>query len=398
MSEALDFALIETALKEKHEELKTYIDTRIESVNKEGETLSEEQKNAVNVISDDCKGLADQLHAIEQKLAEGINDKEEVKSIGEMFAAHESIGLFKNGQAAIAIMEYKAIINAAPGVGNPLVPEMRIPGVVHEPNRILRMRDVLSVGRTNSNTIYIAKENVFTNNAGPQIGGSPEQRENVVKPTSEITFTSATVPVETLAHLFNVSKQVLDDAPMLAGYINSRGMYGLKLEEDDQLLNGSGANGNLSGLVTNQTAYAATSSPTVVTNNLDLLRDSITQAQAANYVPSAIILNPIDWAKIELQKVNAGTDDRYIYGDPGSRLGASIWGLPVVVTNTMTAGTFLVIDGAQLGMLWDRADATIAMSEHHDTNFAKNMVTIRMEERLALAVERASAIIGGSLL
>ena len=175
-------------------------------------------------------------------------------------------------------------------------------------------------------------------------------------------------------------------------------MYGLKLEEDDQLLNGSGANGNLSGLVTNQTSYAATSSPTVVTNNLDLLRDAITQAQAANYVPSAIILNPIDWAKIELQKVNAGTDDRYIYGDPGSRLGASIWGLPVVVTNTMTAGTFLVIDGAQLGMLWDRADATVAMSEHHDTNFAKNMVTIRMEERLALAVERASAIIGGSLL
>ena len=129
---------------------------------------------------------------------------------------------FKTGQAPKAIMEYKAIINADPGTGNPLVPEMRVPGIVHEPNRVLRLRDVLSVGRTNSNTIYIAKENVFTNNAGPQIGGSPEQRENVTKPTSDITFTSATVPVETLAHLFNVSKQVLDDAPMLAGYINSR--------------------------------------------------------------------------------------------------------------------------------------------------------------------------------
>lgn len=398
MGQELDFALIEKALQEKNTELKTYIDTRIDSVNKEGETLSEEQKNAVNVISDECKGLADQLHVIEQKLAEGVNDVEEAKSIGEMFADHESVEMFKTGQATKAVMEHKAIINADPAAGNPLVPEMRIPGIVHEPNRVLRLRDVLSVGRTNSNTIYIAKENVYTNNAGPQIGGSPEARENVTKATSDITFTSATVAVETLAHLFNVSKQVLEDSPMLASYINSRGMYGLKLEEDDQLLNGSGANGNLSGLVTNQTAYAATSSPTVVTNNLDLLRDAITQAQAANYIPSAIILNPIDWAKIELQKVNAGTDDRYIYGDPGSRLGANIWGLPVVVTNTMTAGTFLVMDGAQLGMLWDRADATIAMSEHHDSNFAKNMVTVRMEERLALAVERASAIIGGSLL
>lgn len=398
MSDALDFALVEKALQEKNTELKEYIDTRIESVNKEGESLSEEQKNAVNVISGECKGLADQLHAIEQKLAEGVSDSEEHKSVGEMFADHESIEQFKNGQTQKAIMEYKAIINAAPGTGNPLVPEMRVPGIVNEPHRILRIRDVLNVGRTNSNTIYIAKQNVFTNNAGPQIGGSPEQRENVVKSTSDITFTSSTVAVETLAHSFDVSKQVLEDAPMLAGYINNEGMYGLKLEEDDQLLNGSGANGNLSGLVANQTSYAATSSPTVVTNNLDLLRDAITQLQAANYIPSVIILNPVDWAKIELQKVNAGTDDRYIYGDPGSRLGASIWGLPVVVTNTMTAGTFLVLDSAQLGMLWDRADATVAMSEHHGENFLKNMVTILMEERLALAVTRPLAIIGGSLL
>jgi HK97 family phage major capsid protein len=220
----------------------------------------------------------------------------------------------------------------------------------------------------------------------------------VVKPTSDITFTSSTVPVETLAHLFNVSKQVLDDSPMLAGYVNTRGMFGLKLEEDDQLLNGSGINGNLSGLVTNQTTYAASQSPTIVQNNLDLLRDVITQLQVANYTPNVIFLNPINWAAIELEKVNAGTDDRYIYGDPGSRLTPSIWGIPIVVTNTLTAGTYLVMDGNQVGMLWDRADATVAMSEHHDTNFAKNMVTIRMEERLALAVERPLAIVGGSLL
>lgn len=397
MSEAIDYAKIEAALAEKQTELKSHIDARNDEVESKWESQREEHKNAIDTISDECKKLGDKLHEIEQK-GLGGNEQVEQKSIGELFAEHESINQFKSGVIPRAQMEYKAIINADPAAGNPLVPEMRVPGIVHEPNRVLRLRDVLSVGRTTSNTIYIAKENVYTNNAGPQIGGSPEARENVTKPTSDITFTSTTVPVETLAHLFDVSKQVLDDSPMLAGYINSRGMYGLKLEEDDQLLNGSGANGNLSGLVTNQTTYAATQSPTIVTNNLDLLRDAITQLQVANYLPSAIILNPIDWAAIELLKVNAGTDDRYIYGDPGSRLGANIWGLPVVVTNTMTAGTFLVMDGQQVGMLWDRADATVAMSEHHNTNFAKNMVTIRMEERLALAVERTGALVGGSLL
>lgn len=397
MSEALDYAKIEAALSAKHAELKGYIETQINTASEASKALSEEQKQAVNVLADECKTLGDKLHEIEQK---GFARQEEAqhKSIGEMFAEHKSIQAFKNGELPKAVLEYKAIINAAPGTGNPLVPEMRTPGIVHEPNRVLRLRDVLSVGRTNSNTIYIAKENVYTNNAGPQIGGSPEARENVVKPTSDITFTSATVAVETLAHLFNVSRQVLDDSPMLAGYINNRGMYGLKLEEDDQLLNGTGINGNLNGLWTAKTAYAATQSPTIVTNNLDLLRDAITQLQVANYVPSAIVMNPIDWAEIELLKVNAGTDNRYIYGDPGSRLGASIWGLPVVVTNAQVAGRFIVMDGQQLGMLWDRADATVAMSEHHDTNFAKNMVTIRMEERLALAIERSSAIVGGTFL
>ena len=396
MSDAIDYAKIEAALAEKQNELKSHIDARNKEVEDKWESQREEHKNAIDKISDECKKLGDKLHEIEQK-GLGSGDVDHTKSIGEQFAEHETIEQFKSGAIPRAQMEYKAIINDAPGTGNPLVPEMRVPGIVHEPNRVLRVRDVLSVGRAISNTIYIGKENVYTNNAGPQIGGSPEQRENVTKPTSDITFTSSTVPVETLAHLFNVSKQVLEDSPMLASYINNRGMYGLKLEEDEQLMNGSGSNGNLSGIVTNQTAYAP-QSPNNNQNNLDLLRDAMRQLQVGNYIPSVIFLNPADWTNIELQKVNAGTDDRYITGDPASVRAPRLWGLPVVATNTLTAGTFVVMDGAQMGMLWDRADATVAMSEHHDTNFAKNMVTIRMEERLALAVERPSAIVGGSLI
>ncbi|MFW0776373.1 MAG: phage major capsid protein, partial [Rickettsiales bacterium] len=205
MSDAIDYAKIEAALAEKQNELKSHIDARNKEVEDKWESQREEHKNAIDTISDECKKLGDKLHEIEQK-GLGGGDVDHTKSIGEQFAEHESIERFKSGSIPRAQMEYKAIINATPGTGNPLVPEMRVPGIIHEPNRVLRIRDVLSVGRTTSNTIYLAKENVYTNNAGPQIGGSPEQRENVTKPTSDITFTSSTVPVETLAHLFNVSK------------------------------------------------------------------------------------------------------------------------------------------------------------------------------------------------
>lgn len=397
MSVATEFAQVESALKEKHDELKTYIETRVTQSEEQSKGITEEHKNAIDKISDECIKLADKLQAMEQKAFPQEKDKES-KSIGEQFAENEQVKAFKENTSGRVNMSFKAITNATPGTGNPLVPEMRIPGIVHEPERRLRVRDVLPVGRTTSNTIYIAKENVYTNNAGPQWGGSPQGRENIAKPTSDITFTSSTVPVETLAHLFDVSKQVLDDSPMLASYINSRGFYGLKLEEDDQLLNGSGSSGNLNGLVTQQTSYANQSPEVTNQNSLDLLRDACRQLEVANYMPTAMILNPQDWANIERVKVNAGTDDRYIIGDPGRRLQPMLWGLPVVVTNTLAAGTFLVGDFNMVGMIWDREDATIAMSEHHDTNFAKNMVTIRMEERLALAVERTSAIVGGSLI
>ena len=52
--------------------------------------------------------------------------------------------------------------------------------------------------------------------------------------------------MQTLAHWIPVSRQVLDDAVALQDYINMRLMYGLKLVEENQLLNGNGIGQNLS--------------------------------------------------------------------------------------------------------------------------------------------------------
>ena len=225
------------------------------------------------------------------------------------------------------------------------------------------MRDLLPVGRTSSNLIEFAKENVFTNNAGPTISGSPEQVENVTKPESAITFTLATEPVRTLAHFIPASTQVLADSPMLESYINGRLMYGLKLKEDTQILLGTGVNGQLQGLYTNRTAYS-NSSPVVYTTKLDILRNAIKQVQVSEYLVAAA---------------------------------PQLWGLPVVVTNSITSGTFLVGAFDMAAQLWDRQDAIVEMSLEDSTNFQKNMVTIRCEERLAVTIYRAAALVGGSL-
>jgi HK97 family phage major capsid protein len=302
----------------------------------------------------------------------------------------------QEGSTGRARMELKTAIINATGQNQPLVQSDRdVSGVYHTPNRNLRIRDLLPSRTTSSNLVEFTRESSFTNNAGPQIGGSPEAYENVTKPESAIAFSLVNVPVVTLAHFIPASTQVLDDSQMLSSHINGRLMYGLKLKEETQLLSGTGSNHQLNGLITQATSYAA-QSPDLVQNEIDKIRDAVRQLQASEYMPDFVVLNPVDWYDIEIAKVNAGTDDRYLVGDPRNMMTPNIWGMPVVVTNSISAGTFLV-GSRNACEIADRQMAVVEASREDSTNFQKNMVTIRAEERLALCVFRTEAFVTGSL-
>jgi HK97 family phage major capsid protein len=202
-----------------------------------------------------------------------------------------------------------------------------------------------------------------------------------------------TAPVITLAHFIPASKQVLDDSASLSSHINNRLMYGLKLKEETQLLSGTGANHQLNGLITQATSYTL-QSPNL-TNEIDIIRDSIKQAHVAEYRPDFLVLNPSDWYDIEIRKVGA-SDDRYVVGNPNMMHAHNLWGLPIVVTNSISSGTFL-LGSSQACEIKDRQMAAVTMSLEDSTNFQKNMCTILAEERLTLCVYRTEAFITGSL-
>lgn len=393
MSDIIELKAVEAALLKSHDTLEAFI-AKSNAELKDLGTVSQETKSAINNLSAESIKLADRVAAMEQRMTAGHEESDAALSIGEQFVKSEGFTALAEGRQSRARINIKtAIINTQPAsTSQPLVQGDRLAGIVTTANRILHMRDLIPVGRTSSNLIEFAKENVFTNNAGPTISGSPEQVENVTKPESAITFTLATEPVRTLAHFIPASTQVLSDSPMLESYINSRLMYGLKLKEDTQILLGTGINGQLQGLYTNRTAYSKTS-PLSYTTKLDVLRDAIRQVQTSEYMPTGIVLNPTDWAAIELAK---GSDLRYLWANPQSAASPVLWGLPVVVTNSITAGTFLVGAFDMAAQLWDRQDATVEMSLEDSTNFQKNMVTIRCEERLAVTIYRATALVGGS--
>jgi HK97 family phage major capsid protein len=358
--------------------------------------LSVETRSAIEKLSTTAADLSEKCIELERKLAAGAEEgrEKQAESAGDLLIKSDAFQAMVAGRSKFARIELKtAIVNAA-GQNQPLVSDMRVPGIVANPNRVLTIRDMLPIGRTTSNLIQFTRENVFTNNAGPQYA-SPA-RENVTKPESGITFTLENAPVVTLAHFIPVSRQVLDDAPQLQSYVNGRLTYGLKLEEEDQLLNGTGASGNIGGILKagNHVAYNRTATGDTA---LDTLRKSITQAALAEYPIDAFVLNPEDWEAIELLKTTTG---EYIFADdmgPINALGPRLWGRRVVVTNSIAQGTFLSGAFIMGASIWDRMDAAVQISYEDGDNFKKNMATLLAEERLALTVFRPASFIAGSL-
>lgn len=360
----------------------------------ESKAVEGETKSALEKLAVKSSELTDKCLEMERKLSMGINgESQKQDTAGELLVKSDSFKAMQEGRSKFARVEVKTAIVNATGQNQPLVPSQRVAGIINNPNRILTIRDLLPVGRTTSNLVEYTKENVFTNNAGPQYS-SPDY-ENVTKPESGITFTLASAAVATLAHFIPVSRQVLDDSAQLESYVNGRLVYGLKLEEEDQLLNGNGTSGNLGGLLKSGN-YTAYNRAVTGDTKLDTIRRALTQAQLSEFTADAIVLNPADWETIELQKSSYG---EYIFGGdmgPIDALGPRIWGKRVVATNSITAGTFLVGSFMMGAQIWDRQDAAVQISYEDGDNFKKNMATILAEERLALTVYRPAAFISGS--
>lgn len=396
MSDISNISALELALKDHNSELKSFITKANEEIKIAGSTASE-TKNALEKLSEKASETVDRLLDVEQKIARrpsGASEQAD-KSPGRMvmdspeLKAAVDAKRFNVEPVNIGSFHKTAIFNAT-GLNQPLVATDRMAGMITPQLRRLTIRDLLPKGTTSSNMIQYARELVFTNNAGPQFEASPTLTEGAIKPESGITFTIANEPVITVAHWIPASRQVLADAPMLQSYIDTRLIYGLKLEEEDELLNGVTANGELNGLLPQATAYNRSGSSDT---KIDTIRKAMTQLQIAEFEASGIVMHPSDWEAIELLKTTYG---EYIWADPRAQAGPSLWGLPMVVTNAMTAGTFLVGAFNVAAMIWDREDATVRVAEQHADFFIKNMVAILAEERLALTVFRPLSFVKGS--
>lgn len=378
-------------LDQRDQEIKAFAEKASQEIKEHG-TILADTKTVLDGLVKDGLGLQDRLQDIEQKMARrfAANDPTDQKSAGEELSESEDFQALQTRGRGIARIGRKAVTNITSsttgtgGVGAG-IQATRVPGIVAGPDREFTVRDLIMPGRTASNAIEYVRETGFQNMAAPQGG------EGAAKAQSDLSFGLVTTTVKTIAHWFRASKQVLSDIPLLQSYINGRAIYGLKYKEEEQLLAGDGTGQNLLGLIPQATAFNEALRKTGDTK-IDTLRRAILQVRVAEYRASAIALNPVDWADIELTKDANGS---YIWVNVQEGGAQRLWKLPVVDSNAVPEGEFLVGAMNIAAQVFDREDAAVEVSTEDGDNFRTNMVTIRAEERLALAVYRPESFVHG---
>ncbi len=342
--------------------------------------------DAMNKLTGRLEELSDRSLDLEQRVASGRRGGSDVvKSLGQQVGESEGVKQFvaQGARGTVKIPVQNVITSGSGSAGSLIVPD-RDPEIVGLPRRQMTIRQLLSVGRTTSNSVEYARLVTRTLNAGVVA-------ENTLKPESNLAWEPDDAPVRTIAHWIPVSRNAFDDIPQLEGEIDGELRYGLDLNEELEVLKGDGTGQHLHGLVPQATAYNPAFTPENETD-IDTLRLALLQASLAEYAADGIVINPIRWARIELTKDG---EQRYIFANVIQMAGPQLWGRPVIATQAMEDEEFLVGAFRVAAKIYDRMDVEVLISSEDRDNFVKNMLTVRAEKRLALAVKRAAALVTG---
>lgn len=203
------------------------------------------------------------------------------------------------------------------------------------------------------------------------------------KPQIHPTYTAVTAAlVKKAAHL-KETDELLNDAPYLESVVRGRGIYELRKVVESYLVS------NILG-----------TSGIDVTVNSGISFDNLLKAKMVvnantGYDADAIIINPADLQTLLLTK-DGGTSGQYLMGGPayapyGNGLYGAylpIWGMKVVATSAIASGTALVGAFRACASIITKAGEglRVEVANQNEDDFVKNMVTVRIEERLLEAV------------
>ncbi|MCF0174242.1 MAG: phage major capsid protein [Bacteroidales bacterium] len=300
------------------------------------------------------------------------------KSLGEHFAqALKKSGMIKGGSRFdVAAPEFKAsgdtqltpasVVNALTTIDT---------NVVEAPRTRLVIRDLFGAEVISGSALEYYVERAMEGSPAVTPEGTLKPQIHFADPTKH------TVTLDKIAEFIKESDEYIADAPFLASAINGRLLYQLFLAEQNYLVEKLV---NTSGIQTDTTSWTASIKAAELA---DIIFGACTDVDSASgYAADAIVMHPATWQIIRLGKDNNG--QYYGGGYFADGQGKTLWGVPVVTTTAVTASQIIVGAFKTCGSVVSKGGYKVEATNTDKDDFEKNLMTIRAEERLALAVRR----------
>ena len=374
-------------------------------MNEEAKTLADEVREQ-QIFEKDMKANEEAIQTGKTVASLPIHEeqKEMPKGLGDQVRESRAYKSFmEDGQLNITsevkynpILESKTLLTETGYPPAVVRSDLIVPTALRNPNSVI---DLFSVIPTDTYQYKYLEETTFTNN-------SAEVAEAGAFGESAIAFTENTENIRKFGVSIPVTEELLSDVASVNGYLDSRLKTMLQLRLDSELINGDGSAPNIRGIL-NKSGINTFDFSSYAGNlgRIGQLYEAITEIRKDAFMEAdAILMHPSDWNDVVTSVTSdfAGTSSAgYAGKDPlfvgagmfGNGVNPSIWGVTVVPTTAITAGTVLVgtFGGGLASHIITREGMEVAMSDSHDDFFTKDKVMMKASMRLGFAIYRATA-------
>ena len=368
-------------LLEKLEEARADLEKIVAAVEAGEEVTEEEMEQAMDAVktaqknvdsADEAQKLIKSLETPKEEKADK-EVKEMPRSIGENFV--EQIKSMSVGKRFdISVPAFKAATDTQTSPAGAVDFATTFDRTVVEGARVpLVIRDLFGAETISGSTLVYLVEGAMQGAPAVTAEGNEKPQIHFADPTPK------TVSLAKVACHIKESDEYINDYPFLASAINGRLLYELGLVEQGKLVT------DLLGTSGIQTGtYAATGTATDIADAI--LQAAMDVQASTGFAADAIAMNPADWY---ILRVGKDADKRYYGGGYfGDQSIPNLWGIPVCVSASVTAGTVIVGAFKTCASVVQNGGVSVEAVNTNEDDFVKNLMTIRAEERLALAVRR----------
>ena len=366
----------------------------VASLQSEIQSLKTSQ-GSVSELENTIKSLQKEVQALQQTKAQSVITTDNKMDYGSRFVASDEFKSFKsalrdrNASIRLELSAAPETTQASNSATRTSLAQPYEAGIVTDPRQVLAIESLFGKINIDVNAYQYIKYGFVTTETAT---GPAVVSEGSAKPESNYSGTIETGTIKTLAHWTKMTEQMIADNGNIVTFINDDMQYQLNKVIDAQIVNGTGS-GQLKGLSAsgNYTDYITGAGIDTGDTVIDLILKVKTKMEAANIRNISLLLNPVDWCKVLCSKnVNKDYLIPGIVDIPQQR----IWGVPVILSGSVTSGKFHMGNFYEGGKIFERQGVTVEMARSGD-DFEKNLMTLRVERRMDFAGVQPKALAYG---